>query len=295
MKKHTRTLPLLLTLFLLILGTAFLWRTGFFQAATSLEGLQAYIQTFSPYTHLVFFLLQLVSVVLAPIPSNVTAMAGALLFGIWPAFLLTWAAVALGSALVFLLARRLGRPFADRFVSQKLSARYLELIHRKRDVFLTMAFLFPFFPDDILCILPGHRGPLPPLGPAGGLRRGRLDGGHSHLGHDPAGSGRSGTFPDGHEIRRPGGGGPSPPPGPEIMVQADGPGGNPAGTVCLSALDAGHFQPQPGSSISRPQPSPEPATLGGKNSWTGNLTWRKSSQGSSSPQEPQGHSFSGMQ
>ena len=143
--------------------------------------------------------------------------------------------------------------------------------------------------------LPGHRGPLPPLGPAGGLRRGRLDGGHSHLGHDPAGSGRSGTFPDGHEIRRPGGGGPSPPPGPEIMVQADGPGGNPAGTVCLSALDAGHFQPQPGSSISRPQPSPEPATLGGKNSWTGNLTWRKSSQGSSSPQEPQGHSFSGMQ
>ena len=155
MKKHTRTLPLLLTLFLLILGTAFLWRTGFFQAATSLEGLQAYIQTFSPYTHLVFFLLQLVSVVLAPIPSNVTAMAGALLFGIWPAFLLTWAAVALGSALVFLLARRLGRPFADRFVSQKLSARYLELIHRKRDVFLTMAFLFPFFPDDILCILAG--------------------------------------------------------------------------------------------------------------------------------------------
>ena len=34
--------------------------------------------------------------------------------------------------------------------------------------------------------------------------------------------------------------------------------------------------------------------LGGKNSLTGNFTWRKISQGSSS-QPPQGHSFSGIQ
>ena len=85
----------------------------------------------------------------------ITAMAGALLFGALPAFLLTWGAVALGSAVVFQLARRLGRSFADRFVSRALSERYLEVIRRKRDVFLAMAFLFPFFPDDILCILAG--------------------------------------------------------------------------------------------------------------------------------------------
>ena len=29
------------------------------------------------------------------------------------------------------------------------------MIRRKRDVFLALAFLFPFFPDDILCILAG--------------------------------------------------------------------------------------------------------------------------------------------
>ena len=84
-----------------------------------------------------------------------TALAGALLFGALFAFLLTWAAVVLGSFVVFLLARRLGQAFVDRFVSQTLSDRYLEVIHRKRDVFLAMAFLFPFFPDDILCILAG--------------------------------------------------------------------------------------------------------------------------------------------
>ena len=77
-------------------GGVFLWRSGFFAAATSQEALRAYIQQFAPYSHLCFFLLQLLSVVLAPIPSNVTALAGGVLFGTLPAFLMTYAAVALG-------------------------------------------------------------------------------------------------------------------------------------------------------------------------------------------------------
>ena len=93
--------------------------------------------------------------VIAPIPSNITAAAGAFLFGLWPSFLLTWGAVAAGSAIVFMLARLLGQKFAGQFVSEKLSDRYLDVIRRKRDVFLLLAFLFPFFPDDLLCILAG--------------------------------------------------------------------------------------------------------------------------------------------
>ena len=49
----------------------------------------------------------------------------------------------------------LGQSFAGRFVSQKVSDRYLEVIRRKRDVFLALVFLFPFFPDDLICILAG--------------------------------------------------------------------------------------------------------------------------------------------
>ena len=48
MKKNTWFLTLLITVLLLAAGGVLLWRTGFFQAATSLEGLQAYIETFSP-------------------------------------------------------------------------------------------------------------------------------------------------------------------------------------------------------------------------------------------------------
>lgn len=132
-----------------------LYCTGFFEAVRSEEGLRAYIEGSAPWSHLAFFGLQLASVVVAPIPSNITAAAGAILFGLWPSFLLTWAAVAAGAALVFVLARVLGQEFAGRLVSKKLSDKYLDVIRRKRDVFLALAFLFPFFPDDLLCILAG--------------------------------------------------------------------------------------------------------------------------------------------
>ncbi|OUQ21669.1 TVP38/TMEM64 family protein [Flavonifractor sp. An135] len=161
MKRYSWPLTLLLTLVLLGGGGYFLWRTGFF-AITSLEGMRTYIQNFAPYSHLLYFLIQLASVILAPIPSNLTAMAGGLLYGAGLSFLLTAGAVILGSMIVFLLARALGRSFADRFVSQRVSERYLEIIRRKRDVFLALVFLFPFFPDDLICILAGLTD-IPPL------------------------------------------------------------------------------------------------------------------------------------
>ena len=155
MKQKKWLAGLAAALLILAGGAWFLWYTGFFSAATSLEGMQRYIAHFSPYSELVFFILQLVSVILAPIPSNITAAAGGLLFGVWPSFLLTAAAVTIGSTVVFLLARIIGKRFVGRFVSEKVSTRYLEVIQRKRDVFLILVFLFPFFPDDLICILAG--------------------------------------------------------------------------------------------------------------------------------------------
>lgn len=132
-----------------------LYASGFFRAVSSVQGMQDYIRSCAPYSHLAFFAVQLLSVILAPIPSNISAAAGGVLFGTWTSFLLTAGAVLLGSVLVFQLARTLGKSFADRFVSRRLSEHYLEVIRAKRDTFLVLAFLFPFFPDDVLCVLAG--------------------------------------------------------------------------------------------------------------------------------------------
>ena len=156
MKEHIKTIILWIVAVLLLGGCLLaLYATGFFEAVSSEEGIKTYIESSAPWSHLVFFFLQLVSSIVAPIPSNITALAGAILFGTIPAFLLTWSAVVLGSLIVFFLARGLGQDMVSRFVGRKLSSRYLDVIRRKRDAFLFMAFLFPFFPDDILCILAG--------------------------------------------------------------------------------------------------------------------------------------------
>ena len=155
MKRHKWLLTLLLAVFLLGGGAFLLWQTGFFSSVGSLEEMRNYIERFAPYSHLFFFLIQLLSVVIAPIPSNVTALAGAVLFGMWPSFLMTWLAVAGGSVLVFWLARVLGQRFVERLVNQRVADKYLEVIRRKRDIFLILVFLFPFFPDDLICILAG--------------------------------------------------------------------------------------------------------------------------------------------
>ena len=88
-------------------------------------------------------------------------LAPALGFG-W--FLITLVAVLVGSCTTFTLARTLCKNFADRVIRPKLSPKYLELLDRKRDTFLALAFFFPLFPDDLLCIMAGlDRDPLPPL------------------------------------------------------------------------------------------------------------------------------------
>lgn len=155
MKMWRWLIVLLVAAALLAAAAVGLYRSGFFAAVGSMEALRQYIDRAAPYSYIVFFLIQFLSVILAPIPNNITALAGAALFGTWWAFALTFGAVLLGSIVVFLLARVIGQPFAQRFVGKKVSERYLELLRNKQGVFLILVFLFPFFPDDLICILAG--------------------------------------------------------------------------------------------------------------------------------------------
>ena len=108
-----------------------------------------------PFAGVVYFLIQLLTVIAAPIPSNISMMAGALVLGFWPALLLGVAAVWLGSMIVFWAARRFGQRAVQRWVDRGVMDSYLPVIREKQAVFLFFAMLFPFFPDDVLCILAG--------------------------------------------------------------------------------------------------------------------------------------------
>ena len=132
-----------------------LWRGGWLNRLGSVEELRALIDQTGAWAGVVYFLLQMMTVIIAPIPSNVTMMAGALALGFWEAVFLGVLAVLAGSLVMFSSARRLGRDAVQRFVDRSVMEKYLPVIEEKQDMFLFLTMLFPFFPDDILCILAG--------------------------------------------------------------------------------------------------------------------------------------------
>lgn len=138
-----------------LFGALLLWRSGLLEAVGSAEELRAMIGRYGVLGGAVFFAAQMLTVIFAPIPSNVTMLAGAAALGFFEAMVLGVAAVIAGSMLMFLAARKLGRKAVRRFLERGVMEKYLPLIEEKQETFLFLAMLFPFFPDDVLCILAG--------------------------------------------------------------------------------------------------------------------------------------------
>ena len=140
---------------LIIYAAMTLHRRGVFKTLSSLEDLRRMIDDAGSLAGIVYFVLQMLTVIIAPIPSNVTMLAGALALGFLRAMLLGVLAVILGSVLIFLAARRLGQKSVRKMLDRGMMDRYLPIIQEKQEMFLFLTMLFPFFPDDVICILAG--------------------------------------------------------------------------------------------------------------------------------------------
>ena len=140
---------------LLAAGGYALGKRGVFEKINSVEALREVIAGAGMWAGLVYFVLQMMTVIIAPIPSNISMMAGALALGFWPALILGVLAVVVGSVIVFLAARALGKKAVQRFLDRGVMDKYLPIIEEKQDMFLFLTMLFPFFPDDALCMLAG--------------------------------------------------------------------------------------------------------------------------------------------
>ena len=104
--------------------------------------------------------LQVAQVLLAPIPGQVLGLVGGYLYGPWLGTLINMTGTLLGSGLAMALARRLGRPLVQRFVSPAWLDRLDGLAMRRGPAIFFLIFLFPFLPDDAACFVAGLS-PLP--------------------------------------------------------------------------------------------------------------------------------------
>lgn len=138
-----------------LISIYFLKVSGFLDKIDSVAKFRAYIQTFGGYAVLIFVLIQFLQVVVLPIPSFVTVGAGVLLFGAFWGAVYSCLGIITGSIVAFFIGRKFGVKVAVWLMGKDNLNKGLSLIKGKDKIALTFMFLFPFFPDDLLCFVAG--------------------------------------------------------------------------------------------------------------------------------------------
>ncbi len=122
---------------------------------TSKEKLAEFITSFGFYAPLVFISVQILQVVVTPIPGELTGFLGGYLFRIGPGLTYSTIGLTLGSLFAFWLSRRLGMPFVSRFVGQETMRKFDRLMERQGALFSFLFFVVPGLPKDAFCYLLG--------------------------------------------------------------------------------------------------------------------------------------------
>lgn len=155
--KSLYRLAICLIVCLLILSGIFfaVCATGFIKDMTSIEALREYIESSGNWAVWVFILFQFLQVVILPIPSTVTVMAGVALFGPLKCSLFSFIGIFIGSVLAFGIGRWLGYKVVSWIVGKEDLDKWLKKIKGKDYLILSIMFLLPLFPDDVLCFIAG--------------------------------------------------------------------------------------------------------------------------------------------
>lgn len=149
----------LLSLYIFLLFCAVLvyalQKTGFFLVLRDEKRFQAYLQKAGVWMPLLYILLQFLQVIVLPIPSIVSTIAGIALFGALKTLFYSFIGIVIGSYLAFFIGRKLGNKAVSWMIGEDALKKWQRKLKGKDNLILTTMFLLPLFPDDVLCFLAG--------------------------------------------------------------------------------------------------------------------------------------------
>ncbi len=141
------SLALLLMYFLKISGLA--------DRIDSIEDLRNYVASFGYLAVIIYVVMNFLQVVVLPIPGFIAVGTGVALFGPLKTAIYSLIGILLGSFVAFFIGRVLGYKVVKWIVGKETLDKWIKSIKNKDKVVLTFMFLFPFFPDDVLCFVAG--------------------------------------------------------------------------------------------------------------------------------------------
>ena len=118
------------------------------------EQLVQFIKSYQ-YDELAFILLQIVQVVAAPIPGELTGFIGGYIYGPFWGTIYSTIGLTLGSWLAFLLAHFFGEPLLEKVVKKEIFEKFDAFMEHKGILVSFLLFLIPGFPKDYLCYIMG--------------------------------------------------------------------------------------------------------------------------------------------
>lgn len=137
------------------IGLYFLLKTtGWLGKFNNVQELKKIILSAGFWSYSIFTLIQFLQVTILPIPAMVTTIVGVILFGPIIAFFLSLLAILLGSICAYFLGKQIGIKLLIWAVGEQKTITLQNKLKKGKYVFFLMM-LFPFFPDDILCMLAG--------------------------------------------------------------------------------------------------------------------------------------------
>ena len=113
------------------------------------------ISSYGAYAPLAYILLQIIQVVIAPIPGGAIEFLGGVIFGVKAGFIYSMIGLILGSWLAFSLARIFEKVAVEKFVSEQTRKKFDYLVEHEGVILSFILFLLPGFPKDALCYILG--------------------------------------------------------------------------------------------------------------------------------------------
>jgi uncharacterized membrane protein YdjX (TVP38/TMEM64 family) len=117
--------------------------------------LKRFILSFGAYSPLAYILLQIIQVIVAPIPGGAIEFLGGYLFGVKAGFVYSMIGLILGSWAAFSLARIFEKIAVEKFVSERTRKKFDYLVEHEGVILSFILFLLPGFPKDALCYILG--------------------------------------------------------------------------------------------------------------------------------------------
>jgi uncharacterized membrane protein YdjX (TVP38/TMEM64 family) len=115
----------------------------------------AFISSFHPYDEVVFIGLQILQVVAAPIPGEVSGLIGGYIYGASLGTVYSTIGLTIGSWIAFALARFFGLPLVEKVVKPEIIQKYDHFLEHRGLFVSFLLFLIPGFPKDYLCYIMG--------------------------------------------------------------------------------------------------------------------------------------------